>query len=68
MAAGVVIPGDVIPGLETTKSSNKIVLGPGLRRELDSIVATKCGFLRRREPNIYWVDNHQKKVSGPTAC
>ena len=58
--------GDVVfPGDEITESSHdgKIILGPGLSRDCESIIINKTGILRHRQPNIYWVDSHQKRVS-----
>jgi hypothetical protein len=61
----VVLPGDVVKVYKIeTDSSIKIVLGPGVRQLSDSIVVTKPGLLRFREPAVYWVDSHQKRVGG----
>lgn len=64
----VVLPGDILRDLKTSESSGKTVLGPGLRidsqntdDEGDQIIVCKPGILRHREPNVYWVDSHQKR-------
>ena len=60
-SGNVVMPGDVI---ELSKQSVglKIVLGPGLRQDTDSIVyATKSGILKKRNGMIFYVDSYQKR-------
>ena len=54
------LPGDEI---EIKSQENKqFVIGPGLRKDnQNSIVAMKCGFLKRKE-NFYWIDSFQKRV------
>ena len=71
----VVLPGDIITDLKVSESSRKTVLGPGLRidseytdDEGDRIVVFKPGILRHREPNVYWVDSHQKRVEFKNLC
>jgi exosome complex component RRP40 len=62
----VVIPGEILTSLQKSDSTSKIVLGPGTRQETDLVVVSKPGVLRFKEPNIYWVDCFQKRVSiGP---
>ena len=58
----VFIPGDVLKGLKESEKTSKVVLGPGLRQESEEIVVSKPGVLRFKEPNIYWIDCHQKRV------
>ncbi len=55
------LPGDEI---EIKKKENReIVIGPGLRKDIENtIVATKCGILKKKENNFYWIDSHQKRV------
>lgn len=55
------MPSDILDFLSVQDPSNKVVLGPGLRRETESIVASKSGVLRHRQPNIYWLETHQKR-------
>ncbi|CAM1319337.1 EXOSC3 (predicted) [Pycnogonum litorale] len=57
----IVIPGDCLEELSKKDLSDKIILGPGLQRESESVIATKCGIVKCREANIYWIDNHQKR-------
>lgn len=59
----VVLPGDTIEQLRESEATQKVIVGPGLRRQADSVVVSKPGILRFREPNVYWVDSHQKRVS-----
>lgn len=64
----VVVPGDVIQGLNET-DIEKLILGPGLRRHVDQILATTCGVLRKKASNVYWVDSYRKRyvpVKGET--
>ncbi|KAK6638062.1 hypothetical protein RUM44_008487 [Polyplax serrata] len=56
----VVVPGDVILSL-SSEIKNKIIVGPGLRVSSDKIIATKCGVLHKKGPNVYWVDSRQKR-------
>ena len=59
----VVLPGDEIHiEVENTDDMSSVIIGPGLRHSLDTVIATKPGVLRFREPTVYWVDGHQKRV------
>jgi len=59
----VVLPGDEIHiNVDSPDDKSSIVIGPGLRHNLDAVIATKSGVLRFREPTVYWVDGHQKRV------
>jgi hypothetical protein len=63
-----VFPGSLIKELivkDCQSFNKKIVLGPGIKREIDDIKAVKCGFLRSSlETNCsYWLDSYQKRVS-----
>jgi len=59
----VVLPGDEIHiDSENADDKSSIVIGPGLHQSLDSVIATKPGVLRFREPAVYWIDCHQKRV------
>jgi len=57
-----VLPGDEVHIVENDDNKSSIVIGPGLRQDLDTVIATKPGVLRFREPSVYWVDCHQKRV------
>ncbi|XP_043915297.1 exosome complex component RRP40 [Protopterus annectens] len=67
----VVLPGDAItfeipvPEREDClleqPRREKVVCGPGLRRDGVKIVVCKSGMLRFKEPNMYWVDSQQKR-------
>lgn len=63
LARRVVMPGEKINALKNCADSSKIILGPGLRLEDEDICVAKSGILRFREPNVYWVDSHQTRVS-----
>lgn len=54
----IVIPGD---SLEKYMSKDTTILGPGLMRNNDVVVATKGGILKMRNNNLFWVDCHQKR-------
>ncbi|XP_074598319.1 exosome complex component Rrp40 [Brevipalpus obovatus] len=46
--------------------NKKVILGPGIRRDVDDVRAIKCGILRSRLVNndtqiLYWIDSHQKR-------
>jgi len=63
----VVMPGDrlkedVAIAKKGGRSEKEIViLGPGLRREGDTVFVCKAGVLRKREPAVYYVDSYQKR-------
>ncbi|GFS89994.1 exosome complex component RRP40 [Nephila pilipes] len=58
----VVMPGDVLLDISSLKDSNeKIIFGPGMRREDDKIIAIKCGVLKRNSSKMYYIDNHQMR-------
>lgn len=58
----VVMPGDCVKEIShLNKTDDKIVIGPGLRREGDKVTACKCGVLKKRGNNIYYVDYYQKR-------
>ncbi|XP_006629821.1 exosome complex component RRP40 [Lepisosteus oculatus] len=60
----VLLPGDVFsfesPGSESN-IQDKVICGPGLRRNGDEILVCKSGILRHKEPNLYWIDSQQKR-------
>ena len=59
----VVLPGDFIWKSESdSKERESFKLGPGLRQESGNIIAFKAGVLRKKEPNILWVDSNQRRV------
>ncbi|GFY66565.1 exosome complex component RRP40 [Trichonephila inaurata madagascariensis] len=58
----VVMPGDVLLDISSLQNSNeKIIFGPGMRREDDKILALKCGILKKNQSKIYYIDNHQMR-------
>ncbi|XP_063992702.1 exosome complex component RRP40 [Diachasmimorpha longicaudata] len=56
----VAMPGDVIK-ITTENPKQKIVIGPGLRREGETIYACKAGILKKRSPSIYYIDSYQRR-------
>lgn len=58
----VVMPGDVAADAEReVNKSRKVILGPGLRKDGNQVVACKAGILRTKAPNTFWVDSYQKR-------
>lgn len=56
------MPGDIITEVdEITQKERKIILGPGLRKHEDKIVASKAGHLQSRPPATFWIDTYQKR-------
>ena len=59
----IVLPGDSIWRADNeSKEKETYKLGPGLRQESGNIISFKAGILRKKEPNILWVDNNQRRV------
>lgn len=64
----VVLPGDVfrfdVSSVQQDSSikAEKIICGPGLRRNAHEILVYKSGILRYKQPNLYWIDSQQKRV------
>lgn len=56
----VVLPGQILKEINTA-SNKKITLGPGLKRVANNIIICKCGILRRKGSNFFWVDSLQKR-------
>ncbi|KAH8404777.1 hypothetical protein KR222_001224 [Zaprionus bogoriensis] len=63
MAANIniVMPGERVAAVEELAKGKRVILGPGLRRVDDKVVASKAGPLRHKEPNTFWVDNYQRR-------
>lgn len=59
----IVMPGDVLLDVSSyANSTKKIIFGPGMRRDGDKIIITKCGVLKQNTAQVYYVDNHQMRV------
>uniref|UniRef100_A0A182M175 AB hydrolase-1 domain-containing protein n=1 Tax=Anopheles culicifacies TaxID=139723 RepID=A0A182M175_9DIPT len=57
-----VLAGDTIEEpMELMKTNKKVVLGPGLRIEKDVVRASKCGQLKMKPPNTFWIDAYQRR-------
>lgn len=57
----VVMPGDTVKEIATINKKETIILGPGLRREADTVYASKAGILKKGESAVYYVDSYQKR-------
>jgi len=59
----IVISGDIITSKvdDHQEREGKAKLGPGLRYKDGQVVAVKSGILKHTNPNLYWVDYHQKR-------
>ncbi|XP_015594228.1 exosome complex component RRP40 isoform X2 [Cephus cinctus] len=55
------MPGDIIKDISTHNTKDKIILGPGLRRDGEVIVASKAGVLRKGQSATYYIDSYQKR-------
>lgn len=60
-AGEIVMPGDTIKTITPQNQKEKIILGPGLRRDGDIVYACKAGILKLRTPSIYYVDSFQRR-------
>ncbi|XP_001605422.1 exosome complex component RRP40 [Nasonia vitripennis] len=56
----IVMPGDRIQGIESADKNQKVILGPGLRTDGETVYACKAGILKKRI-SIYYVDSYQKR-------
>ncbi|XP_061100755.1 exosome complex component RRP40-like [Conger conger] len=54
----VLLPGDIF---SFENKSEKVICGPGLRRNGDEILVCKSGILHHKHPNMYWIDSQQKR-------
>ncbi|XP_050737839.1 exosome complex component RRP40-like isoform X1 [Eriocheir sinensis] len=57
----VVLPGDEVVPYDPETSSERIVLGPGLRWEDGMVRVAKAGLLKKVSRDLYFVDTHQKR-------
>lgn len=60
MIKDVMMPGDIVE-IPSEISKERIILGPGLRRDGDTIYACKAGILKVQPPSIYYIDSYQKR-------
>lgn len=64
----VLLPGDVFSfrmpesGGDCIIKTEKIICGPGLRRNGEEVQVCKSGILRHKQPNLYWIDSQQRRV------
>ncbi|XP_011500559.1 PREDICTED: exosome complex component RRP40 [Ceratosolen solmsi marchali] len=59
-AEKIVMPGDIIKDTQLLNKKQKIILGPGLRTDGETVYACKAGILKHRS-NVFYVDNFQKR-------
>ncbi|XP_034832047.1 exosome complex component RRP40 [Maniola hyperantus] len=57
----VVLPGDYCEEISTIGEKSRVIIGPGLRKEVDRVYITKAGVLKKRNPSTYWIDSYQKR-------
>ncbi|KAF7391775.1 hypothetical protein HZH68_011318 [Vespula germanica] len=57
----VVMPGDIVKDILKNDTKETVVLGPGLRREADTVFVCKAGILKKRPPAVYYVNSYQKR-------
>ncbi|XP_034039871.1 exosome complex component RRP40-like [Thalassophryne amazonica] len=64
----VVLPGDEFCfhtddtiSLTDPAQAEKMICGPGLRRNGERLVVCKSGVLRHKTPNVFWIDSQQRK-------
>ncbi|KAM4621387.1 exosome complex component RRP40 [Polymixia lowei] len=64
----VLLPGDAFSfetpetiSLTDTAKTEKVICGPGLRRNGDHVVVCKSGILRHKQPNMFWMDSQQRR-------
>ncbi|XP_053672687.1 exosome complex component RRP40 [Anopheles nili] len=57
-----VLAGDIMTEpMDIMQVNKKVILGPGLRIDGNTIRASKCGQLKIKAPNTFWVDAHQRR-------
>ncbi|XP_041978849.1 exosome complex component RRP40 [Aricia agestis] len=57
----VVLPGDFCEEISKLGEKSRVIIGPGLRKEVDGVYATKAGVLKKRDPGTFWIDSYQKR-------
>lgn len=57
----VLMPGDIAVDALQASQNKKVILGPGLRKHGDSVIACKGGILKSKAPNTFWIDSYQKR-------
>ncbi|KTF90079.1 hypothetical protein cypCar_00024548 [Cyprinus carpio] len=62
----VLLPGDVFSfrlpeSGDGSIKTEKIICGPGLRRNGEEVQVCKSGILRHKQPNMYWIDSQQRR-------
>lgn len=55
------MPGDIVRDIASVDKKEKVILGPGLRRHMDTVYAYKAGILKKGEQAVYYVDSYQKR-------
>ncbi|XP_045772491.1 exosome complex component RRP40 [Maniola jurtina] len=57
----VVLPGDYCEEISQIGEKSRVIIGPGLRKEVDRVYITKAGVLKKKNPGTYWIDSYQKR-------
>lgn len=52
------LPGEII---NINTNDNKVVIGPGLKKDKNEIVAIKAGLLKTKDNSLYWIESKQKR-------
>ncbi|KAF7389250.1 hypothetical protein HZH66_010387 [Vespula vulgaris] len=52
---------DIVKDILKNDTKETVVLGPGLRREADTVFVCKAGILKKRPPAVYYVNSYQKR-------
>ncbi|XP_052867352.1 exosome complex component RRP40 [Anopheles cruzii] len=64
MADHPILAGDIVKEPVQLMDTNKrVILGPGLRLQQQVVRASKCGQLKMKAPNTFWVDAYQKRYT-----
>ena len=62
IVGSVVLPGQVVEEASSSEQK-KVTLGPGVERVKENVVVCNSGILKKSEPNIYYIDNLQKRYT-----
>lgn len=57
----ILMPGDIAVDAQQASQSKKVILGPGLRKHGEAVIASKAGILKTKAPNTFWIDSYQKR-------
>ncbi|XP_058059644.1 exosome complex component RRP40 [Anopheles bellator] len=64
MAGHPILAGDLVKEpIHLMDTNKRVILGPGLRLQQEVVRASKCGQLKMKAPNTFWVDAYQKRYT-----